>query len=100
MTTTEAPPLTPAARRRALCELAAHYIVEQDRTDRPYTDALTGLLRGLATSDLPTDLAVDVFDRFARCREMARRADVSYDQVHAAGARAEVLLAQLIGEVA
>lgn len=100
MTATELPPLTATARRRALCELADLYHAEQNSSERPLSDVLPLLLRDLVANHMYSDLTIDMFDRVARCRAVARRADMSYDRVHAAEARAERLLDQLVGEVA
>lgn len=87
-----------AERRRVLCEFADQYTVEQHSADRPITDALPSLLWLVVAAHHTTDGAVDLFDRFARARAVSGDGTASYDTIHAAEARAEKLLDQLVGE--
>lgn len=96
--TAPALPMTVAERRRVLVEFATQYTAEADRNDRPITGALPTLLPSLAAAHLTSDATIDLFDRFARARAVSSDANASYDTIHAAEARAEFLLDQLVGE--
>lgn len=97
---TGAPPLSVGARRRALCELADLYAVEQAHNNRPLTAAMPTLLDALRGFTVPRDVAVDLFDQVARARSAARSAVATYAEIDRAESRAEQLLDSLLGESA
>lgn len=93
-------PLDVTARRRALCELADLYAVEQTSAQRPLTAVLPALIHPLRAWFVPLDDAVGLFDAISRERAVLGKADSTYEQMDHAERRAEFLLDQLLGEAA